>query len=297
MSLNSIEMQKHIARKLKQRKIFDKGFHFVVFLATMAGVAFLAILLSKVLIDGLGNLNWDFLTSFPSRFPSKTGILTALVGSIWVISLTIVVALPIGVGTAIYLENYADKKSKFFQLLDINIANLAGVPAIVYGMLGLMIFVRLMNFGSSILSGALTLSLLILPVIIIASQEAIKAVPSSLRDASLALGATKWQTVSRVIIPYALPGILTGVILAVSRAMGEAAPLIMIGGAGYVGFLPSSPMDVFSALPLQIYNWTSRPQTEFQNVAAAGIIVLLVLLLTLNGIAVYIRNRFSNRMD
>ena len=297
MSLNSIEMQKHIARKLKQRKIFDKGFHFVVFLATMAGVAFLAILLSKVLIDGLGNLNWDFLTSFPSRFPSKTGILTALVGSVWVISLTIVVALPIGVGTAIYLENYADKKSKFFQLLDINIANLAGVPAIVYGMLGLMIFVRLMNFGSSILSGALTLSLLILPVIIIASQEAIKAVPSSLRDASLALGATKWQTVSRVIIPYALPGILTGVILAVSRAMGEAAPLIMIGGAGYVGFLPSSPMDVFSALPLQIYNWTSRPQTEFQNVAAAGIIVLLVLLLTLNGIAVYIRNRFSNRMD
>ena len=297
MSLNSIEMQKHIARKLKQRKIFDKGFHFVVFLATMAGVAFLAILLSKVLIDGLGNLNWNFLTSFPSRFPSKTGILTALVGSVWVISLTIVVALPIGVGTAIYLENYADKKSKFFQLLDINIANLAGVPAIVYGMLGLMIFVRLMNFGSSILSGALTLSLLILPVIIIASQEAIKAVPSSLRDASLALGATKWQTVSRVIIPYALPGILTGVILAVSRAMGEAAPLIMIGGAGYVGFLPSSPMDVFSALPLQIYNWTSRPQTEFQNVAAAGIIVLLVLLLTLNGIAVYIRNRFSNRMD
>lgn len=297
MSLNSIEMQKHIARKLKQRKIFDKGFHFVVFLATMAGVAFLAILLSKVLIDGLGNLNWDFLTSFPSRFPSKTGILTALVGSVWVISLTIVVALPIGVGTAIYLENYADKKSKFFQLLDINIANLAGVPAIVYGMLGLMIFVRLLNFGSSILSGALTLSLLILPVIIIASQEAIKAVPSSLRDASLALGATKWQTVSRVIIPYALPGILTGVILAVSRAMGEAAPLIMIGGAGYVGFLPSSPMDVFSALPLQIYNWTSRPQTEFQNVAAAGIIVLLVLLLTLNGIAVYIRNRFSNRMD
>lgn len=297
MNLNAKDMRKKIARKLIQRKLLDKCFHIVVFFATMVGIVFLVVLISKILIDGLGSLNWNFLTSFPSRFPSKAGILTALVGSVWVISLTILFALPIGVGTAIYLENYADKKSRFFKVLDLNIANLAGVPAIVYGMLGLMIFVRLMNFGSSILSGALTLSLLILPVIIIASQEAIKAVPSSLRDASLALGASQWQTVSRVIIPYALPGILTGVILAVSRAMGEAAPLIMIGGAGYVGFLPTSPMDVFSALPLQIYNWTSRPQTEFQNVAAAGIIVLLILLLTLNGIAVYIRNRFSNRMD
>ncbi len=297
MKLDSIEARRYIARKLKQRKALDKIFHGIVFLATMVGVVFLAVLLTKILRDGLGNLNWNFLTSFPSRFPSKAGILTALVGSVWIISLTILIALPIGVGTAIYLEEYANKRSKFYNLLVVNIANLAGVPAIVYGMLGLMVFVRLLQFGNSILSGAFTLSLLILPVIIVASQEAIKAVPSSLREASFALGASKWQTVGRVVLPYAIPGILTGAILAISRAMGEAAPLIMVGGAGYVGFLPDSPMDVFSALPLQIYNWTSRPQTEFQNVAAAGIIVLLALLLTLNAIAVFIRNKYSYRMD
>ena len=297
MKLDSIEARRYIARKLKQRKALDKIFHGIVFLATMVGVVFLAVLLTKILRDGLGNLNWNFLTSFPSRFPSKAGILTALVGSVWIISLTILIALPIGVGTAIYLEEYANKRSKFYNLLVVNIANLAGVPAIVYGMLGFMGFVRLLQFGNSILSGAFTLSLLILPVIIVASQEAIKAVPSSLREASFALGASKWQTVGRVVLPYAIPGILTGAILAISRAMGEAAPLIMVGGAGYVGFLPDSPMDVFSALPLQIYNWTSRPQTEFQNVAAAGIIVLLALLLTLNAIAVFIRNKYSYRMD
>lgn len=297
MKLDSIEARRYIARKLKQRKALDKIFHGIVFLATMVGVVFLAVLLTKILRDGLGNLNWNFLTSFPSRFPSKAGILTALVGSVWIISLTILIALPIGVGTAIYLEEYANKRSKFYNLLVVNIANLAGVPAIVYGMLGLMVFVRLLQFGNSILSGAFTLSLLILPVIIVASQEAIKAVPNSLREASFALGASKWQTVGRVVLPYAIPGILTGAILAISRAMGEAAPLIMVGGAGYVGFLPDSPMDVFSALPLQIYNWTSRPQTEFQNVAAAGIIVLLALLLTLNAIAVFIRNKYSYRMD
>ncbi|HAM62337.1 MAG: phosphate ABC transporter, permease protein PstA [Firmicutes bacterium GWF2_51_9] len=297
MNLDSVEARRYIARKLKQRKALDKIFHGIVFLATMVGVVFLIVLLTKIFRDGFGSLNWNFLTSFPSRFPSKAGILTALVGSIWIISLTILIALPIGVGTAIYLEEYANKRSKFYNLLVVNIANLAGVPAIVYGMLGLMVFVRLLQFGNSILSGAFTLSLLILPVIIVASQEAIKAVPNSLREASFALGASKWQTVSRVVLPYAIPGILTGAILAVSRAMGEAAPLIMVGGAGYVGFLPDSPMDVFSALPLQIYNWTSRPQTEFQNVAAAGIIVLLVLLLTLNAIAVFIRNKYSYRMD
>ncbi len=297
MNLDSIEARRYIARKLKQRKALDKIFHGIVFLATMVGVVFLIVLLAKIFRDGLGSLNWNFLTSFPSRFPSKAGILTALVGSIWIISLTILIALPIGVGTAIYLEEYANKRSKFYNLLVVNIANLAGVPAIVYGMLGLMVFVRLLQFGNSILSGSFTLSLLILPVIIVASQEAIKAVPNSLREASFALGASKWQTVSRVVLPYAIPGILTGAILAISRAMGEAAPLIMVGGAGYVGFLPDSPMDVFSALPLQIYNWTSRPQTEFQNVAAAGIIVLLVLLLTLNAIAVFIRNKYSYRMD
>lgn len=297
MNLDSVEARRYIARKLKQRKALDKIFHGIVFLATMVGVVFLIVLLAKIFRDGFGSLNWNFLTSFPSRFPSKAGILTALVGSIWIISLTILIALPIGVGTAIYLEEYANKRSKFYNLLVVNIANLAGVPAIVYGMLGLMVFVRLLQFGNSILSGAFTLSLLILPVIIVASQEAIKAVPNSLREASFALGASKWQTVSRVVLPYAIPGILTGAILAVSRAMGEAAPLIMVGGAGYVGFLPDSPMDVFSALPLQIYNWTSRPQTEFQNVAAAGIIVLLVLLLTLNAIAVFIRNKYSYRMD
>jgi len=297
MNLDSVEARRFIARRLKQRKALDKIFHGIVFLATMVGVVFLVVLLAKIFRDGFGNLNWNFLTSFPSRFPSKAGILTALVGSLWIISLTILIALPIGVGTAIYLEEYANKRSKFYNLLVVNIANLAGVPAIVYGMLGLMVFVRLLQFGNSILSGAFTLSLLILPVIIVASQEAIKAVPNSLREASFALGASKWQTVGRVVLPYAIPGILTGAILAVSRAMGEAAPLIMVGGAGYVGFLPDSPMDVFSALPLQIYNWTSRPQTEFQNVAAAGIIVLLVLLLTLNAIAVFIRNKYSYRMD
>lgn len=297
MSPQSELLKQTIAKHLKRRKRVNDFFHGLVFAATMTGVVFLVILMAKILNDGLGYLSWSFLTSFPSRFPSKAGILTALVGSIWIIGLTILIALPVGIATAIYLEEYANKKAKFYHLLSINIANLAGVPAIVYGMLGLMVFVRIFGLGNSILSGAFTLSLLILPVIIVASGEAIKAVPGSLREASFALGASKGQTVFRVVLPYALPGILTGAILAISRAMGEAAPLIMIGGAGYVGFLPDSPMDIFSALPLQIYNWTSRPQTEFQHVAAAGIIVLLALLLTLNAIAVFIRNRYSYRMD
>lgn len=285
------------ARNIKMRKLKNTLFHGLLITATGFGILVLALLLYQVLRSGLGWLSWDFLTSMPSRFPKKAGIYSALVGSIWTIGLTALFSCPLGVGTAIYLEEYSNKKSGFNKILQLNISNLAGVPSIVYGMLGLAVFVRLFNFERSILSGALTLTLLILPVIIVAAQEAIKSVPSTLRQGSFALGVTKWQTITGVVLPYALPGILTGSILAISRAMGEAAPLIMVGAAGYVAFLPSGPMDSFTVLPIQIFNWTSRPQAEFQNIASAGILVLMTLLLSANAVAIILRNKYQNRMD
>ncbi len=282
---------------ISSRKLKNAVFHGIVLGATGFGIVALILLLMQVFRTGLMWLDWDFILSMPSRFPEKAGILSALAGSIWTIGLTILFSLPLGIGTAIYLEEYSNKKSWYNKLLQLNISNLAGVPSIVYGMLGLALFVRFLNFERSILSGALTLTLLIMPVIIVASQEAIKSVPNTLRQGSLALGVTKWQTITGVVLPYALPGILTGSILAISRAMGEAAPLIMVGAAGYVAFLPSGPMDSFTVLPIQIFNWTSRPQAEFQNIASAGIIVLMILLLSANAVAIILRNKYQNRMD
>lgn len=281
----------------KIRKLKNTIFHGVLLIATSFGIIMLGLLLYQILKSGLSWLNINFILSMPSRFPQKAGILSALVGSIWVIGLTILFAFPLGVGTAIYLEEYSHKKSFINKLLQINISNLAGVPSIVYGILGLAVFVRFFKFERSILSGALTLALLILPIIIVTTQESIKSVPDSLKQAAFALGVTKWQMITGVVLPFAFPGILTGTILAISRAMGEAAPLIMIGAAGYVAFLPNGPLDSFTVLPVQIFNWTSRPQADFQGIASAGIIVLMVLLLSANAVAIFLRNKYQNRID
>lgn len=284
-------------KRVTIRKIKNTVFHSILLSSILFSILVLVILLYQIFSEGIKWIDWDFITSMPSRSPERAGILSALVGSIWTIGLTALIALPVGVGTAIYLEEYANKKGKFYKLLTINIANLAGVPSIVYGMLGLAVFVRFMNLERSILSGALTLSILILPTIIVSSQEALKSVPLSLKEGSFALGMTKWRTIAGVTLPFAVPGILTGSILAISRAMGEAAPLIMVGAAGYIAFLPSGPLDSFTVLPIQIFNWTSRPQAEFQNVAAAGIMVLMVLLLSANAVAIILRNKYQKKID
>lgn len=262
--------------------------------ATMVGVVSLAVLLVDVLFDGLGRLDADFLSSFASRFPERAGIRAALAGSVWILALTAIIAFPLSVAAAIYLEEYAPR-GWVTRAIQTNIANLAGVPSIVYGILGLALFVRALGLERSVISGALTLSLLVMPVIIMASQEAVRAVPSTIREAAYGLGATRWQVVSRQVLPMALPGILTGTILALSRAVGETAPLIMVGAVGFVAFTPKGLTDPFTVLPLQIYNWVSRPQDEFRDLAAAGIIVLLILLLTMNAIAIVLRNRYQSR--
>ena len=278
----------------RRRRLKGAVFAVVCGAATMVGVVALVVLLVDVAGDGAGSLSWGFLNSFASRFAERAGVKAALLGSIWILGLTAVIAFPVSVAAAIYLEEYADG-NWITRLIQLNIANLAGVPSIVYGILGLTIFVRALGFDRSILSGALTLSLLILPVIIMASQEAIRAVPSSIREAAYGLGATRWQVVSQQVLPMAMPGILTGTILALSRAVGETAPLIMVGAVGFIAFAPDGVMDQFTVLPLQIYNWVSRPQDEFHQLAAAGILVLLALLLTMNAGAILLRNRYQNR--
>jgi len=264
--------------------------------ATLFGMVVLAVLLVYVVYAGWNWLDWQFLSSYPSRFAARAGVKAALAGSILVMLLTAVISVPMGVGTAIYLEEYAPRRSWLRRLIETNIANLAGVPSIVYGILGLGLFVRAMGLGRSLMAGALTLALVILPVIILASQEALRAVPDSIRHASYALGATRWQTVRQQVLPAALPSILTGVILALSRGLGEAAPLVAIGALTYVAFLPSGLTDMFTVLPIQIFNWTARPQDAFRDLAAAGIVVLLVLLLCLNGLAVFLRHRQSKQI-
>ena len=260
-------------------------------LSTLAGVAALAVLLADVLVDGLPRLDLAFLTSFASRFPERAGVRAALAGSVWLLGLTALIAFPISVAAAVYLEEYATK-GWVTKAIQTNIANLAGVPSIVYGILGLALFVRALGLDRSVLSGALTLSLLIMPVIIMASQEAVRAVPQTIREAAYGLGATRWQVVRFQVLPMALPGIMTGTILALSRAVGETAPLIMVGAVGFLAFTPQGVMDSFTVLPLQIYNWVSRPQDEFRQLAAAGIMVLLGLLLTMNAVAIVVRNRY-----
>ena len=271
-----------------------KATAFAVMCGLMAalGVAVLAVLLGDIVHDGFGRLSWQFFDNFPSRKAEKSGIKAALMGSLWLLGLTTAIAVPLGIGAALYLEEYA-RKNRWTRLLEINIANLAGVPSIVYGILGLALFVRGIGFGPSLLAAALTLSLLILPVIVISAREALRAVPKSIRLAAYAVGATRWQAIRHHVLPSALPGILTGLILAVSRAIGESAPLIMMGALTYVAFVPKSPMDQFTVLPIQVFNWVSRPQPAFHEIAAAGIIVLVVVLLCMNGTAIFIRHQFQ----
>lgn len=263
--------------------------------ATLVGVVVLAVLLVDVVRDGGGRVDLALLDSFASRFPARAGVKAALWGSVWILGLTALIAFPVSVAAAIYLEEYAPD-SWVTRAIQLNIANLAGVPSIVYGILGLTLFVRGLGLDRSIISGALTLSLLILPVIIMASQEAIRAVPHSIREAAYGLGATRWQVVRLQVLPMAMPGILTGTILALSRAVGETAPLIMVGAVGFIAFTPKGVGDQFTVLPLQIYNWISRPQDEFHTLAAAGILVLLALLLTMNAAAILLRNRYQRRL-
>ncbi|MDP2687283.1 MAG: phosphate ABC transporter permease PstA [Aequorivita sp.] len=261
---------------------------------TLLGLVLLAIFIGSILMDGLQRISWEFITELPSRFVDQGGIFTALMGSVWILVLTTFIALPLGIAAAIYLEEYS-KKNKLSSLLEINISNLAGVPSIIYGLLGLEIFARIMQMGASILAGSFTLALLILPIIIVSTREAIKAVPKSIRDASFALGASKWQTVYHQLLPASFGGILTGIILALSRAVGETAPLIVIGALAYVPFAPSTPMDQFTVLPIQIFNWISMPQHGFEQNAAAAIIILLFITFAMNGIAVYYRNRWQKK--
>lgn len=251
-------------------------------------------LVVNTLGDAIGRLDWDFLSSYPSRRASAAGILPALIGSLWLIALTALIALPLGVGAALWLEEYGGK-SRLAAFIEVNIANLAGVPSIIYGLLGLGLFVRFLGLGRSVLAGALTLSLLVMPIVIIATREALRTVPGHLREAASALGATRWQVIRQVILPMSLPGIMTGAILSISRAIGETAPLIVVGALTYVTFLPADPGDPFTALPIQIYNWVSRPQEAFLVNAAAGIMVLLVTMLVLNSVAVLLRNRLQKR--
>jgi phosphate transport system permease protein len=249
----------------------------------------------SVWADGAGRLSYDFLTGFPSRRAEDAGIWHALMGSIWVILVTAVLAVPVGVAAAIYLEEYGTR-SAVARLIEINITNLAAVPSIIYGLLGLGLFVRMMGMGRSVLAGASTLALLALPVVILSTREALRAVPKSLREGSYALGATKWQTIWYQVLPVAAPGILTGLILALSRAIGETAPLITIGALTYVPFAPDSIWSPFTVLPIQVFNWVSRPQVEFKANAAAGILVLLGLLLTMNAAAVWLRDRYQKKV-
>ena len=279
----------------QKNKLYDTLFKYFAIACTMFGLLVLALLLFDIFSRGFSRISWDFISNLPSRFPEQSGIKTALFGMVWVLVITVIIAFPLGTAAGVYLEEYG-KKSRLAKIIEINIANLAGVPSIIYGILGLEIFVRMAKLGNSILAGSLTLSLLILPIIIVSTREAIKAVPKSLREGSLAIGASKLQTIRLVVLPTAFGGILTGLILAISRAIGETAPLIVIGAMAYVPFVPQSPMDQFTVLPIQIYNWVSRPQAGFVINSAAAIIILLMFTFFMNGIAVYLRGRMNKKI-
>jgi len=273
----------------------DKLFRIVALSLTVFALFILLVLLADIFWRGFGRLNWSFFKNLPSRHPENAGILTAIAGMLSLLFFTIIIALPIGILAGVYLQEYRSK-NRFAKIVEINIANLAGVPSVIYGILGLQLFVRMAKMGNSLLAGAFTLALLIMPIIIVSTREALKAVPKTLREGSYGMGATKWQTTSRVVIPSALGGILTGIILSISRAIGETAPLLVIGALVYVPFIPEGPNDQFTTLPIQVFNWVSRPQAGFIVNAAAGIIILLLITFLLNGIAIYIRNRWYKKM-
>jgi len=277
-----------------QRRIKGRLLLAAAIIAVSLSLLSLVALLADSFTDGLKYLSWNFLTSYPSRFPDQAGILPSLFGTIWIMGLTALFSFPLGVFAAIYLEEYA-KKNRVTELIQLNIANLAGVPSIVYGLLGLGLFVEALALGRVILAGALTMSLLILPVIIITSREAIRSVPRAYREGAFALGASRWQVTRQIVLPEAFPGILTGTILALSRAIGEAAPMIAIAALAYVRFVPTTPFDRFTVMPIQIYNWINMPRTEFRELAATGIIILLIVLLAMNSVAILIRNKYQKR--
>ncbi|MBN2381798.1 phosphate ABC transporter permease PstA [bacterium] len=292
---------KKLKQQIRLNEFRNSLFHILGLMSTLIGLLLLAALMFDLVRDGGARLSYAFLSNFPSRFPEKAGILSAWVGSFLLLLVTAAAAIPLGVAAGIYLEEYA-RKNWLNNIIEINIANLAGVPSIVYGLLALGVFVYLFNFGESVVTGGLTLALLILPMIIMATREAIRAIPQSMREASYALGATKWQTVRWHIIPYSLSGILTGVIIGLSRAIGETAPIITVGALTFIAFLPSSPVssdfpfvsydwlfDPFTVLPIQMFNWVSRPQQAFHLNAAAAGIILMIMTLLLNGIAIFIR--------
>jgi phosphate transport system permease protein len=282
-------------QKFDINRFKDNAFKYFGIFCTLFGLIVLSIFLINILIEGLGRLNWQFLSSLPSRKPEKAGILICLLGSIWIMVLTALIAVPLGVASGIFLEEYG-KKNRFASFIEINISNLAGVPSIIYGLLALEIFVRILGLGKSILAGSLTLSLLVLPIIIVSTREAIKAVPRSVREASYALGGTRWQTIWFQVLPAASGGLLTGVILAISRAVGESAPLIVIGALLYITTIPTSPMDDFAVMPIQIFNWLSRPQKGFTENATAAIIILLLITFAMNGLAIYLRNKWQKKV-
>ena len=278
----------------QERRPRELAFVMALMLGVLVGLVVLVVLLVDVAIDGASWLDGGFLTSLDSRFAEKAGILPAFVGTLWLMVLVAAFTLPLGVGAAVYLQELA-KPGRIVRFIDLNVANLAAVPSVVYGLLGLAVFVRGAGMGRTVLAGALTLTLLLLPIVVVATREALRAVPDSIRQASLGVGATKLQTIRHHVLPSAIPGIMTGMILGLSRAIGETAPLITLGALTYVSFVPSGPNDRFTAMPIQIYNWVSRPQEEFQHVAAAGILLLLGVLLTMNALAIWIRGRYEGR--
>jgi phosphate transport system permease protein len=302
----------HDAQAVRQlvarAKYWDKAFVIIGLLAVMVGLLTLAVLLAGLIQDGAGRLNWGFFTHFPSRRAEQAGILSALVGSCLVMLVTALVAIPLGVASGVYLEEYA-KKNWLTEIIEVNVTNLAGVPSIIYGLLALGLFVYGLGFGQSILTAGLTLALLILPVIIVATREAIRAIPSTIREGAYALGATRWQTVRDHVVPYSTGGILTGVIIGLARAIGETAPVITIGALTFIAFLPPAPVSgqfpflsfewlwsPFTVMPIQMFNWLSRPQAAFlENAAAAGM-VLVVLTLLMNGLAIWLRLRYRKRI-
>jgi phosphate transport system permease protein len=277
----------------------DRVFAVLVFAATLVGLIVLAVLLLDVAVDGLPRILQDpvgFFTNFPSSTPANAGIYPALLGSLWLLGLTALFSVPLGIGAAVYLEEYAPD-NWLTRLVEVNISNLAGVPSIIYGLLGLAIFVNLLapvTGGKSLLSGALTLSLLILPVIIIATREALRSIPKAVREGGYALGATRWEVIRSHLLPMALPGAITGTILALSRAIGETAPLIVVGAATYISFAPGGPFSGYTALPIQIYSWVSQSQAEFKiGLTAAGIVVLMAVLILTNSLAIWLRNKYQ----
>ncbi len=284
----------HRSQSKQIRKATSSGFVALGMLATASGVFAVGLLLYVVASDGIGTLDWDFLTSFPSRFPEEAGVKPALIGTLWVMAFTALFAVTVGIGAAIYLEEFAGR-NPITKIIEINITNLAGVPSVVYGLLGLALFRYWFNLGPSIITGALTLALLILPIIIVAAREGLRSVPPSIREAAIALGATKWQAVRFQVLPVAMPTMLTGIILSLARAIGETAPLIVIGAFTSVFFVPTSPTEEFVVLPIQIFSWIDRSLPGFEVNAAAGIIVLLVVLLSMSSVAVALRHMLAKR--